>query len=109
MMLTDHFSYLQRRTDSVSAGEDRQRFAEVCNALDLVGFEYDSQRHIFTCLAAVLHLGNIDFYEDANEYAHILSPFSGPVKMASVRACCNSVCTLWSRPGDGSMLGQGQV
>lgn len=60
-------------------------FAEVCNALDLVGFEADYQAHIFTCLAAVLHLGNVDFYEDTNEYAHILDTFSGPVKMASVR------------------------
>ena len=58
----------------------------MCNALDLVGFEAEFQAHVFTCLAAVLHLGNVEFYEDANEYSHILDPYSGPVMMVSVRA-----------------------
>ena len=56
----------------------------MCNALDLVGFEASFQEHIFRCLAAVLHLGNIEFHEDANEYSYILEPRSGPVQTVSV-------------------------
>ena len=64
--------------------EEDDRFSEVSNALDLVGFEPSFQDDIFTCLSALLHLGNIEFFEDVNEYSHILDPRSGPVQKASV-------------------------
>ena len=40
--------------------------------------------HIFTCLAAILHLGNVTFTEDDDEYSHITDPQSGPLKTISV-------------------------
>ena len=42
------------------------------------------QDEIFACLAAVLHLGNIQFKEDDNERSHILDPQSGPLKTVAV-------------------------
>ena len=56
----------------------------MCDALDLVGFEPEYQEDIFTCLAAILHLGNVEFFEDSNDYSHILDPRSGPVQITSV-------------------------
>ena len=67
-----------------SCEEGAARFEEVRNALDLVGFEPVMQAAIFSCLAALLQLGNIQFQEDANEYSYVLDPRSGPVKMVAV-------------------------
>ncbi len=75
--------YLQSG-ESSSASDAESHFSEVCNALDLVGFEGEFQEHIFTCLAAVLHIGNIEFMEDQNEHAFVLEPRSGPIQMVSV-------------------------
>ena len=58
----------------------------MCNALDLVGFDGEFQENLFICLAAILHLGNIEFYEDSNDYSHILDPRAGPVQRTAVRA-----------------------
>ena len=41
------------------------------------------QSHIFTCLAAVLHMGNVKFSQDDNEYSHIVS--TAPLQTVSVR------------------------
>ncbi len=67
------------------------RYEEVCNAMDLVGFEPSIQTSIFTALAAVLHLGNIQIHEDTNDYSYVLEPRSGPVKTVAVRMLWLSV------------------
>lgn len=78
-------SYLQRRAATgSSSSDDCRHFGEVSDALDLVGFELGYQADIFTCLAAILHLGNVEFFQDSNEYSHILDPRAGPVHTASV-------------------------
>ena len=69
------------------AGDDGRHFSEVCDALDVVGFEAGLQEDIFTCLSALLHLGNVQFFDDINDYSHILDSRSGPVHKVSVRAC----------------------
>lgn len=78
------YSYLQRRAASSSTSDECRHFDEVSEALDLVGFEPAYQTDIFTCLAAILHLGNVEFFEDSNDYSHILDPRSGPVQITSV-------------------------
>ena len=35
-------------------------------------------------MAAVLHLGNVQFREDENERSHIINPHSGPIKTVAV-------------------------
>ena len=40
------------------------------------------QNHIYTCLATVLHLGNIKFSQDDSEFSHILE--GGSVQTAAV-------------------------
>ena len=79
------FSYLQRKASSISATERSHRFAEVCDAFDMVGFEVSYQSDVFACLSALLHLGNVEFFQDTNEYSHILDPHSGPIQKTSVR------------------------
>lgn len=61
--------------------EKQQQFEEVQNGLDLVGFETEFQNHIYTCLATVLHLGNIKFSQDDSEFSHILE--GGSVQTAA--------------------------
>ena len=47
------------------------------------------QSHIFTCLAAVLHMGNVKFSQDDNEYSQIVS--TAPLQTASVRNTLTSL------------------
>ena len=42
------------------------------------------QADIFACLAALLHLGNVQFTEDDKECSHIVNPQTGPLKTVSV-------------------------
>ena len=93
-------SYLQRRPAVSSVSDEHRHFDEVTDALDLVGFEPAYQEDIFICLAAILHLGNVEFFEDSNCYSHIMDPRSGPVQMVSVSLqACNGdarcyMCTV---------------
>jgi len=114
-------SYLLQGTTSCthSREEGAARFEEVRNAMDLVGFEPVVQASIFSCLVALLHLGNIQFQEDANEYSYILEPRSGPVKMVAVSlsllllllyCCCGGdvfvyCCVVWSSVSRNRVLG----
>ena len=90
------YRYLRNESASNlhSASQGAERFAEVCNSLDLVGFEADMQNSIFACLAAILHLGNIQFQEDGNEYSYVLDPRCGPINTVAVRICIGG---LWLR------------
>lgn len=85
--ITHMFRYLQNGNTSstCSPSQGMERFAEVCNSMDLVGFEASMQDSIFTSLAAVLHMGNVLFQEDSNEYSYVLEPRSGPVHTVAVR------------------------
>ena len=42
------------------------------------------QDHIFSCLAAILHIGNIEFSEDENECAHMADHSTDAIQIASV-------------------------
>ncbi|KAL5482212.1 hypothetical protein EMCRGX_G022508 [Ephydatia muelleri] len=80
-----NFNYLSGGTEGLGAHslDKRQQFEEVMNALDLVGFESEFQDHIFSCLAAILHIGNIEFSEDENECAHVADHSADAIQIAS--------------------------
>lgn len=58
------FYYLnQGKSPRIDGVSDLETFKETTNALDLLGFSESEQNDMFQILAAVLHLGNIQFVE----------------------------------------------
>lgn len=58
------FYYLNQGSSPYIDGvNDSDNFEETLNALNLLGFSEEEQRCIFKVLAAVLHLGNVNFVE----------------------------------------------
>lgn len=58
------FYYLNQGNSPVIDGvSDLESFNETLNALDLLGFSKTEQNNMFQILAAVLHLGNIEFVD----------------------------------------------
>lgn len=79
-----------------------ERYEDLINAMDMVGFTDDEQLDMFTVIAAVLHLGNVTFDLDESDAAMIIEP-NGAVRVASkllgvdpeeVVSCLTSMVTV---------------
>ncbi|KAA0184725.1 hypothetical protein HAZT_HAZT009098 [Hyalella azteca] len=59
----DSFSYLnQGDSANITGVDDAADFQETCKALALLGLQDEALRPVFTVLAAILHLGNVELY-----------------------------------------------
>eukprot|EP00051_Salpingoeca_urceolata_P021427 m.336285 g.336285 ORF g.336285 m.336285 type:complete len:1061 (+) comp19795_c1_seq2:302-3484(+) len=66
-----YFWYLrQSGCDKVDGIDDKQEFADTLHAMSVVGLGPDEQWQVLKVVAAVLHLGNVDFVEAGN-YAQV--------------------------------------
>lgn len=63
----DYYYFLnQSGTYTVDDVNDAKDFQDILHAMDVIGIGPEEQGHIFTIVAAILHIGNISFVERAN-------------------------------------------
>ncbi|NWW42592.1 MYO3B protein, partial [Pedionomus torquatus] len=79
----------------------KQKYQEVCNALDMVGFQEQEQVDMQAILAGVLSLGNVTFEpEEMNGSVKVSEASRGWLKAAAVdvlsRLVCCVPCSPWS-------------
>ncbi|KFW87784.1 Myosin-IIIb, partial [Manacus vitellinus] len=75
----------------------KDKYQEVCNALDMVGFQEQEQVDMQTILAGVLSLGNVTFDpEESNGPVKVSEASKGWLKAAAVSGCTEPVCVLFS-------------
>ncbi|KAI8976912.1 chitin synthase [Pilobolus umbonatus] len=66
----DYFSYLNQTTTISSPGwSDEIRFGDLKSALKICGFKAKTVTQIFQLLAAILHIGNLQFIDKADTIA----------------------------------------
>ncbi|NXY22775.1 MYO3B protein, partial [Atrichornis clamosus] len=71
----------------------KHKYQEVCNALDMVGFQEQEQVDMQAILAGVLSLGNVTFEpEESNGSAKVSEASQGWLKAAAVDALSQLVC-----------------
>eukprot|EP01083_Nonionella_stella_P145898 458181_1 len=81
-----HFRYINQGGDpSVSLPGicDGSRFKELCLSMSLMRIDVEAQQTIFSLLAGILHLGDIDFEENEKSFADVVHPFLGSVGVAA--------------------------
>ncbi|NXU54060.1 MYO3B protein, partial [Turnix velox] len=77
----------------------KQKYQEVCNALDMVGFHEQEQVDMQSILAGVLSLGNVTFEpEERNGSVKVSEASRGWLKAAAVKVtgCMLCSCSPWS-------------
>ncbi|CAG0920374.1 unnamed protein product [Notodromas monacha] len=63
----EYFDYMrQSNCFNVDGVDDASEFEETGKAMKVMGLDQSAQFEIFSIVAAVLHLGNIQFFEDGN-------------------------------------------
>jgi len=88
------YAYLRVSNCTEVAGMDEKReFASTVNALTVLGFSEDEQDVIFRVVAAILHLGNVEFKGDETAQSPTLT-FSS----TRLRPCSRSMARLSLRP-----------
>lgn len=95
-----HYRYLNqsqcfKRRDGV---EDKEMFQRVVDAMEVVGFTNFERAGIFDLLAALLHIGNLEFEHDENSDRQS----AAPTKKASETDLAPSC--IWSRDAAASLL-----
>lgn len=66
-------SYLKLAQTDIPKTDDSKDFKLLVDAFDIMGFEKDETNHIFSMLAVILHLGNLDFTSFKAEQASFTS------------------------------------
>ncbi|CAB4009295.1 myosin-IIIa isoform X2, partial [Paramuricea clavata] len=65
------YKYLQSGTksleDAVFTTENKQRYDEFKKALNIIGFTAEEMSTLFSIIAAIIHIGDIDFIEDYSD------------------------------------------
>mmetsp|Transcript_11340 Transcript_11340/g.15837 ORF Transcript_11340/g.15837 Transcript_11340/m.15837 type:complete len:1488 (+) Transcript_11340:97-4560(+) len=83
----EDFTYLnQSECIEIPGMSDEYRFTELVEAMELLGFTKEDQSKIFCTVAAVLHLGNIEFEDDeekTSDACKITEDSDYSVKMAA--------------------------
>jgi myosin-5 len=78
----DHYHYInQGDCYHVDHMDDGEWFTELHEAFGTLGFE--DLPHIYSLIAGILHLGNIEFEENSSSYSEIKEDCMGEVKMAA--------------------------
>ena len=68
----DTFTYLNQGDSATITGvDDAADFQETCKALSLLGISDSSLRSVFTILAAILHLGNVEIVDTSADSCEI--------------------------------------
>ncbi|XP_071795334.1 unconventional myosin-Ie-like [Asterias amurensis] len=63
----DYYYYLnQSGTYKVDGTNDTQEFGDTLSAMSVIGISEEDQLSVLNCVAAILHLGNIQFSEQGN-------------------------------------------
>ncbi|KAI3380096.1 hypothetical protein SNEBB_010668 [Seison nebaliae] len=71
---TGNYKYLnQDSTYFIKSKNDKLDFLATCNALDILGFTYSEKEAVYQVLAAILHLGNIEFLQKIHESEKIVT------------------------------------
>ncbi|WBW73466.1 myosin II heavy chain Myo3 [Schizosaccharomyces osmophilus] len=60
----DKYTYLKNCAKFVSGVDDASEFRQVCAGLTTLGFSAEDTKQLYTAIAAVLHLGNIEVASD---------------------------------------------
>ncbi|NWQ85025.1 MYO3B protein, partial [Burhinus bistriatus] len=82
----------------------KQKYQEVCNALDMVGFQEQEQVDMQAILAGVLSLGNVTFEpEERNGSVKVSEASRGWLKAAVVNVLSQLVCCVLCSPGSPSV------
>ena len=84
------FRYLQTQSSSSRNNnnkKDATQFAETKDCLERIGLSVQDQDKVFSIVAAVLHLGNINFTEDAEGHAKIDTTATTTTKNHLEKAC----------------------
>lgn len=63
----DYFFLSQSGCTHIGGVDDKEKFQETQHCMETIGITQEEQNHIFTVLSAVLHLGNIEFVDTAEE------------------------------------------
>ena len=93
------FTYVasQEHLDTDEEGKLFELFAEVMTAFSDVGFSVDERDTIFAVLAAVLHLGNVEYESEGDEFS--------PARLApGAHASIEAICSALQLPGGASAL-----
>ncbi|NWR60877.1 MYO3B protein, partial [Bucorvus abyssinicus] len=73
----------------------KHKYQEVCNALDMVGFQEQEQVDMQAILAGVLSLGNVTFEpEESRGSVKVSEASHGWLKVAAVSECVEPACVL---------------
>ena len=68
----EYFHYVnQSGCFRVDGTDDRQEFADTCNAMNVIGVDPNTQQDLWRTLAAILHLGNVSFLDDGKGGASV--------------------------------------
>lgn len=78
----DQFRYLQSDCYKVADINDAAAFDETISALEQIGIFPEEQNRIFQIVAGILHLGNVDFVQNA-ETVHVTPNTQASLKMAA--------------------------
>lgn len=65
----EYFTYLNKGLITAPQWNDEIKFSELKSALKVCGFKAKTVTHIFQLLAAILHLGNLQFMENTDSLA----------------------------------------
>lgn len=68
------FDYLKRSNCTVEGINDRAEFEHLVECMRILGLTEEEQRALFSIVAAILHLGNVELREDAEGQAHFGNP-----------------------------------
>ncbi|EPY52395.1 myosin type-2 heavy chain 2 [Schizosaccharomyces cryophilus OY26] len=69
----DKYAYLKNCAKVISGVDDASEFRQLCAGLTTLGFNSDDTKQLFTTIAAVLHLGNIEVASDRSGQARFPS------------------------------------
>ncbi|XP_051542316.1 myosin-IIIb [Myxocyprinus asiaticus] len=79
-----HYRYLNGRFGQEDVVQNwRVKYAEVCNAMDMVGFEEQEKVDMMTILAGILSLGNIMFETTDNDILKVSETSRGWLKVTA--------------------------
>lgn len=77
--------------EAVLKNDFERRFADVDQTLSACGMDSDERLAVYKLLAAILHLGNIEFFEDEKAGCQITNSTESSLQNASELLCLHSV------------------
>ena len=92
-----HFGYLSYRDAHLPEVSDEDDFARTVLCLDSIHIDENTQKQVFTLLAGILHLGNVQFGEDDKEgQSGVTAESMGAFTTAGI--CTSPYLSLYNTP-----------